>query len=97
MGVVACADNNHQAIIQALTDFGVTRAAAVSLASMRGVDLEAVQGWIAYASRPEVRLRNPAGFVVSRLGAGERLPMAGGGEGDRRRYVTGRFKDFIRH
>jgi len=58
-----------------LADFGVSTSVAQRLAGK--CSLPDVQSWVSYATGR--KLRNPQGFVVSKLEAGEPVP---GGEGD---------------
>lgn len=80
----------------ALNGFGVSETVARRLAGERS--LESVLGWIAYAKQAK-GLHSPIAFVVARLQDGEEPPAIKEKRSgrDRRRYVEGKYAEFIQH
>jgi hypothetical protein len=77
--------------IASLCDFGVSRSVAERLAEERS--LQDILAWIAYAERAD-GVRNPTAFLVARLRDGEIPPEALVSD-DRKRYVSGKYADWI--
>jgi hypothetical protein len=76
-----------------LTAFGVARTVAQGLAGQ--CTLEEINGWIEQTKRTE-GLRNPVGFLVSKLRAGEPVPEQKKGNGQERRPDSeGRWAKYI--
>lgn len=81
-----------------LMALGVHRDMAKTLATARSP--EAVEGWLRYVQRAGQGLKNPAGFLVSKLRANEAPPAAKkpkSQDDDRRRYIKGPYAHLIAH
>jgi hypothetical protein len=95
-GVDGLAEEQETAL-EALKALGVEQGEALRLAIKR--DPTDVLGWVAYA-RHARGLDSPAAFVVARLRAGEPEPTPRGDAGkrhDRRRFISGKYAEYIEH
>lgn len=96
-GVVVSKQEQEQGLA-ILRSFGVSEPVARKLAGLRS--LEDVQGWVAYTQSARGKgIQEPQAFVVARLRDGEPAPEEPeeSGNGDRSRYIGGKYADCIRH
>jgi hypothetical protein len=77
----------RDAVVAELERFGVDIHVARQLAG--SVTLSQVRGWVSYVEQAQ-GLRNPRGFLVARLRAGEWAPSS-----SRRRFLGGEYADYI--
>jgi len=87
VSAIIAAMGESDAVLDELVAFGVDIHVARQLANR--CTLAQVRGWISYVAQAE-GLRNPRGFLVSRLRAGEMPPSD-----SRRRFLGGEYADFI--
>jgi hypothetical protein len=88
-------NNKNKAItLTLLTGFGVSQGVAHQLAEK--CDPDYVQEWIKYTKQAQ-GLRNPIGFLVSKLKAGEAVPDTKKNGGERRRDIDGKYAKYIKH
>jgi len=56
-----------------------------------------IEAWIAEMNRQGARIRDRAGFLVSKLGGGEQPPPKSGSTEERYRYIRGEYQQYIEH
>lgn len=84
----------EQTSLKLLTEIGVTESAARELAQT--CEPQLIETWIGYAQKAKSLTDKPA-FVVSKLRAGETPPQKRTKKQDRRRYIEGKYADYIEH
>lgn len=81
-----------------LQAYSISEPTVSNLVRTANPDVESVRGWIAVAKSKEDDLKNPQGYVVSKLRSGEKPPEIQAGKGEEPdRYVTGPYAEYIEH